>query len=83
MAQTALNEVDLGTHEYLRPHLSALLSDIYSRGVLGENKSQGDSSFVLKTISVRRDGASVRIPVVFKIGFVPEISSLISNRYSC
>ena len=63
MAQTALNEVDLGAHEYLRPHLSALLSDIYSRGVLGETKSQGDSSFVLKTISVRRDGASVRIPV--------------------
>ena len=63
MAQTALNELDLGAHEYLRPHLSALLSDIYSRGVLGENMSQGDSSFVLKTISVRRDGASVRIPV--------------------
>ena len=63
MAHTALNKVEFGAHENLRPHLAAMLSEIYSRGVLGDHESQGDSSVVLENIYVSRDGAAVKIPV--------------------
>ena len=63
MAQAALSRVDLGAHEYLRPHLSTLLSEMYSRGILGEDMSRGDSSSVWKTIYVHHDGASVKVPI--------------------
>jgi hypothetical protein len=63
LAHTALNKADLASYEHLRPHLAAMLSEIYSRGVLGDYESQGDSSFVLESIYVSRDGAAVRIPV--------------------
>ena len=62
-AQTSAGKMDLGSYEYLRPFLTATLSEIYSRGVLGEEKSQGDSSFVSDNIYISRDGAAVKIPV--------------------
>ena len=62
-AQSSTGEINLGTYEYLRPSLTATLSEIYSRGILGEKPSQGDSSFVSDNIYVSRDGSSAKIPV--------------------
>ncbi len=62
-AQTLAGQIALGSYEYLRPVLTEELSEIYSRGILGDRQSQGDSSFVFSNIYVSRDGASVKIPV--------------------
>lgn len=62
-AQTLAGKIALGSYEYLRPVLTEELSSIYSRGILGDRQSQGDSSFVFSNIYVSRDGASVKIPV--------------------
>ena len=62
-AHAALNEIDFGRHEFVRPYLAEALSDIYSRSVLPDYYSQNDSTFVSEYIYIQRDGSASKVSV--------------------